>query len=93
MKKYILIFYFLIGKTIDSDYYIKKILPFAKSEGKRLFKGEKYVFQQDGASCHTSKKSQEWCSRNFDYFLEKDKWPPNSPDLNPLDYYFWNSVV
>jgi hypothetical protein len=20
-------------------------------------------------------------------------WPPNSPDLNPLDYFFWNQVV
>jgi len=20
---------------------------------------------------------------------EKDQWPPNSPDLNPLDYHVW----
>ncbi len=20
-------------------------------------------------------------------------WPPNSPDFNPLDFYFWNAVV
>jgi hypothetical protein len=25
--------------------------------------------------------------------LDKDHWPPNSPDLNPLDYFFWNEVV
>ena len=23
----------------------------------------------------------------------KDYWPPNSPDLNPLDYFYWNAVV
>ena len=23
----------------------------------------------------------------------KDHWPPNSPDLNPLDYFYWNAVV
>ena len=22
----------------------------------------------------------------------KYQWPPHSPDLNPLDYYFWNEI-
>jgi hypothetical protein len=25
--------------------------------------------------------------------LSKEHLPPNSPDLNPLDFYFWNAVV
>ena len=25
--------------------------------------------------------------------MRLDKWPPNSPDLNPLDYTIWTSVV
>ena len=25
-------------------------------------------------------------------FLEKHNWPPNSPDLSPLDYFYWNEV-
>ena len=25
-------------------------------------------------------------------FIPKDQWPPNSPDTNPLDFYFWNEV-
>ena len=24
--------------------------------------------------------------------IAPDKWPPNSPYLNPLDYFFWNEV-
>jgi hypothetical protein len=24
--------------------------------------------------------------------LDKNHWPPNSPDLNPLDYFYWNEV-
>jgi hypothetical protein len=24
--------------------------------------------------------------------IEPCHWPPNSPDLNPLDYFFWNEV-
>ena len=23
--------------------------------------------------------------------LDKDSWPPNSPDINPLDYYVWRA--
>ena len=26
-------------------------------------------------------------------FCPKERWSANSPDLNPLDYYYWNSVV
>jgi len=25
-------------------------------------------------------------------FWSKEFWPPNSPDLNPLDYYAWSVV-
>jgi len=33
------------------------------------------------------------------YFLsvkilfDKDSWPPNSPDINPLDYHVWGSIL
>ena len=54
---------------------------------------QKLVFQQDGATCHTSVRSQSWCERNFKYFLKKEHWPANSPDVTPLDYYYWNAIV
>ena len=38
------------------------------------------------AKAHIHAKSQEWCAKHFPYFIDKDHWPPNSPDLNPLDY-------
>ena len=25
-------------------------------------------------------------------FVDKTEWPPKSPDLNVLDYYFWDRV-
>jgi len=28
----------------------------------------------------------------IDLFWSKEFWPPNSPDLNPLDYYVWSVV-
>jgi hypothetical protein len=82
-----------VGESVTSNLYQTDILPFAKSEGNRLFGCNNWMFQQDGATAHTAKTSQQWCRENFYSFIEKDRWPPNSPDLNPLDYYFWNSVV
>jgi len=26
-------------------------------------------------------------------FIAKDQWPPNSPDLNPLDYHVWGTML
>ena len=25
--------------------------------------------------------------------LDNEVWPPNSPDLSPMDYFFWNEVA
>ena len=47
------------------------------------------VFQQDGAPAHTSKVTQKWLEKNIPDFWPKELWPPNSPDLNPLDYSVW----
>ena len=62
-----------------------------------ISQGRPYIFQQDGASCHTSPATQARCRGNMRDCIPKrtyDKepetasgWPPNSPDLNPLDYF------
>src|SRR6218665_3646676 len=44
------------------------------------------IFRQDGAPpAHTARVTQEWLHANCPETIEKDCWPPNSPDLNPLD--------
>src|SRR6218665_2845668 len=46
-----------------------------------------FIFQQDGAPAHTARVTQEWLHANCPEIIEKDHSPPNSPDLNPLDYH------
>ena len=52
-----------------------------------------FIFQQDGATAHTSHATQDWISQNTPEFIKKDEWPPNSPDLNPLDYHVWGAML
>ena len=54
----------------------------------RSFHGYQFIFQQNGAPAHGAKLAQEWFA-----LIEKDSWPPNSPDLNPLDYAVWGAVL
>jgi inhibitor of nuclear factor kappa-B kinase subunit alpha len=78
--------------TVDHDRYIKEVLSVALKYGNDMF-GNDWTFQQDGAKPHIHAKSQEWCVNNFPSFIDKDHWPPNSPDLNPLDYCIWNEFA
>ena len=36
--------------------------------------------------------TQEWIADNLHDYNTPNIWPPNSPDLNPLDYYVWSIV-
>jgi transposase len=77
--------------TVDHARYIKEVLPVALKYGNKVF-GNDWTFQQDGAKPHTHENSQSWCEEHFPSFISKDRWPPNSPDLNPLDYCIWNEL-
>ena len=52
-----------------------------------------FIFEQDGAPAHTSRQAQEFLMVNAPDFIGKDEWPPNSPDLNPLDYCVWGLML
>ena len=66
------------------DLLEKKVLPWIR----KTVKTAKYVFQQDGAPAHTANVVQNWMKQHMS-FWPKDYWPPQSPDLNPLDYSVW----
>jgi hypothetical protein len=69
------------------DILSTKVLPWVR----KITKKADFVFQQDGAPAHTAKTVQEWLGANMK-FWPKDFWPPQSPDLNPLDYSVWAHV-
>lgn len=48
----------------------------------KLYSNEDFVFQQDGASCHTAKSTKKWFGDNNIKVLSH---PSSSPDLNPIE--------
>ena len=36
---------------------------------------------------------QDWCCQHCPSFIDKDTWPANSLDLNPLDYGIWDEFA
>ena len=50
--------------------------------------GDTFVFQQDNAPSHRAKGIIKQLQQETPDFSGPDLWPPNSPDLNLVDYNF-----
>jgi len=47
--------------------------------------------QQDGAPSQTARNTPTYLRRENVTFIEPHMWPPNSPDLNPVDCAAWSA--
>ena len=71
-----------------------KVFPWTR----RTYGQRHWIFQQDGAPSHKAEETQNLIRDNVPEFIEVDispqrnngEWPPNSPDLNVLDYTIWS---
>ena len=64
--------------------YINEALPAALKDANSIF-GNNWTFQPDGVKAYLHDNTQKWCADKFPSFIQKDHWPPNSPDLNSLN--------
>ena len=51
-----------------------------------------FVGQQDSAPAHRTKKTISFLKEQNIPFWTPEEWPPNSSDLNPLDFAIWSMV-
>ena len=59
----------------------------------RLTGYQPYVFMQDGARSHTANETVRFLNpQRYLTLLLPNMWPPNSPDLNPVDYCVWSAL-
>ena len=83
---------FEAGIKIDSEVYQKQVStpywPWMVGVGHPL--APPTCFQEDGAPAHSSKSTKEFFAKHAGG-MERLNWPPNSPDLNVLDWYIWGA--
>jgi len=77
------------GVKINGQYYRDVLLAQGLLPAIRDISGEFFIFQQDGAPSHRAKETVEFLSSETPDFIKPWSWPPNSPDLNPVDYKIW----
>lgn len=70
--------------NVNAKIYIDEILKMKVKQSAVDIFGQNidFIFQQDGAPCHTAKVCQAWFKDNNVKLLS---WPGNSPDLNPIE--------
>jgi len=75
--------------TVYTNILEAHMLPFWKKLNSRNENQENelpnnnYIFQEDNAPIHTSSVAVAWKQKNN---INTQKWPPQSPDLNPIEH-------
>ena len=80
------------GVKINGQYYRDILLTQGLLTAIRELRSEFFIFQQDGAPSHRAKETVEFLSSQTSEFIKPWFWPPNSPDLNRIDYKVWGSL-
>ena len=87
------IFFVEPGAKVNGAYYREKLLASMIPEMDRLTGYQPYVFMQDGARSHTANETVRFFNQQrYLTLLQPNMWPPNSPDLNPVDYCVWSAM-
>ena len=77
------------GMKINGCYYRELLLSQELLPAIWQVSGDFFVFQQDSASAHRARETIKLLQWEMPAFTSPDLWPPNSPDLNPVDYKIW----
>jgi hypothetical protein len=84
---------YFFEENVNSVNYLEMLQKFFWPRHSQIPNPKKFYFQQDGASPHTADVVQTWLKGQFGkLFIDKESWPPRSPDLNPCDFYLWGHL-
>lgn len=88
---------YFFDTTVTGENYSEMLKNHVIPEIKRKRKLKQTSFQQDGAPPHFSLAAKKVISSSFPVNRIISRgfpqiWPPYSPDLSPLDFYFWSTL-
>ena len=79
---------FETGLSINTEIYLQVMETVVLPWIEQVAQDTPWIWQHDSAPCHVFKHSLAWLEEHCYNFLTKDKWPPSSLDLNPMDFFF-----
>jgi len=79
------------GVKVNGQYYRDTLLKEELLPDMRDI-SEFFIFQQDNAPAHRAQATVDLLSTETPAFIPPTLWPPNSPDLNPVDYKLWSVI-
>ena len=93
----VIIHWFENGKSVNGETYLQMLQQDIWPRVSRTVSQHQTWFQQDGATVHTTISAREWLHEKFGQrvisrFTDRP-WPAKSPDLSPLDYWFWSVAM
>ena len=92
-KKVLPVHWFEQKKGVNGESYLQLLKDTVWPAVKSVATRNGLYFQQDGATPHTTNLVMEFLGEKFQGRVISRRadfeWPPKSPDLNPLDYWFW----
>jgi len=74
---------------VDSKNYREDLLKKHMLPVMRRIAGNTFVFQQYHVPAHQTCETVQLLQQETLDFISLDLWPPNSPDINPVDYRIW----
>ncbi len=80
------------GHGIDTDTYLQILIRFRESLRRKrpqIWRSGRWCLLQDGAPSHRARPVMDWFGRHRIHLLPH---PGYSPDLNPMDYWFFDRV-
>ena len=77
---------------VNAERYVTLLRDGLLPDVRGLYPDGDFIFQQDGATSHTSNITQTFLDQEQVRFISKEDWPPNSADLNPMDYGIWTQL-
>ena len=97
VKEKLIIHWFEEGISVNSNTYLSMLKEVVWPKVRYAVNRDQIYFQQDGARVHTTPDVREWLDSKFNGRVISDKmdiqWPARSPDLSPLDHWFWGVAI
>lgn len=85
------------GVKIDRWVYMNMLNEHFFPWARRRLRNQRWSYLHDGAPGHKAEETQDMLTEKCPDYIRVDThwrrsdgdWPPNSPDLNPMDYSVW----